>query len=167
MIRFALSLESQSQCKLYANVVVEIKGDGHPCAPSRIDTPTPTPMANPFPFPLHVMVNGGGTPCCASACGALVPLSVNGIYYDPNGDGKSLVHFNLLDSPFCGIPVARVLRGDLEGLMERDELAGLNPSAGSMRLRVEVSNPSPISHSHKPTRFESGPATKESPPRSA
>ena len=135
--------------------------------PHESTPPASIPMTNPFPFPLHVTVNGGGIPCCASACGVLVPLSVNGIYQDPNGDGKSLVHFNLLDSPLCGIPVARVLRGDLEGLMGRDELAGLNPSAGSMRLRVEVSNPSPVSHSHKPTRFESGPATKGYRPRSA
>lgn len=123
--------------------------------------------ANPFPFPLHVMAGTSDPPCCYNTCGPVVPLSTHGIYHDPNGNGKSLVFFNLIDSALCGIPVARVLRGDIEGLEGRNELVELDPSSGSIRLPIEVSHPFPASSSHKLTCIGSGPATEESRLRSA
>ncbi|KAF9792931.1 hypothetical protein BJ322DRAFT_87431 [Thelephora terrestris] len=75
--------------------------------------------------------------CCERGnCGVLVPFAVNGTY---NGDGKKIIRFNLDNSRTCGIPFSRVLRGDLEGLVERDELAKLNPPANSMRLKLDLS----------------------------
>lgn len=82
--------------------------------------------------------------CCGNSCGMLFPLVSNGSYLDPRGEGKTFVAFKLAGSPLCGIPVAKVLRGDLEGLIERDELAKLNPNAGSIRLRIEVGSLSPV-----------------------
>ena len=110
---------------------------------------------------------GGVVQCCESVCGVLVPLAANGTYGYPNGGGKTLVTFNLIASPVCGIPMARVLRGDLDGLVGRDELAELNPGAGSMRLRIKVSSYSPVSPSRELTHVESGPVTKTSRPKSA
>lgn len=105
--------------------------------------------------------------CCERICGALVPLAASSTYDNPNGNGKTLVTFNLVDSTACGIPIARVLRGDLGGLVGCDELAELNPNCGSMRLRIEVSNHSPVYPSRELTHAESGLATKRSRPRSA
>ena len=85
--------------------------------------------------------------CCERICGVLVPLAASGTHDSPNGNGKTLVTFNLVGSTTCGIPIARVLRGDLVGLIGRDDLAELNPNWGSMRLRIEVSNHSPVSPS--------------------
>jgi len=146
-------------------VVEEIKGKEVSVIPP---TPTPSPtyfMDYPTAPQLYIMPNGAS--CCESACGMLVPLGANGTYGSPNGDGESLVTFNLVSSPVCGIPIARVLRGDLEGLLRRDELAKLNPSSGSMRLRIKVSNCSPVCPSRELIRTESGPATKISLQRSA
>lgn len=79
-------------------------------------------------------------PCCTNCCGNVVPFVANGNYNNPNDGGKTRIDFNLANSATCGIPFARVLRGDLEGLFHRDDLARLNPSADSMRLRIEVSD---------------------------
>jgi len=114
--------------------------------------------------PPHNVTVSVGNACCGCGCGVLVPLEVGGI---GGGYGKSLVTFNLAASPVCGIPIARVLRGDIEGLIGRDELAGLNPSCGSIRLRIKVSNHSPVCSDHELTHPESGPATKNVLPRSA
>lgn len=95
--------------------------------------------------------------CCGGACGVLVPLLTNGIYADPTGDGKTLISFNLTTSPLCGIPIARVLLGNLEGLGRREELAELNPSVGSVRLLIKVGNHSLVSSSRKLTYVPSGP----------
>lgn len=103
---------------------------------------------------------------CPYSCGITVPLVVNGSYNDPNGDGINYVTFKLSSSPSCGIPVANVLRGDLEGLVRRDELIVLNPRASSMRLRIEVSNPSSFRPSHRLTYVKSGLATRSLHPRS-
>ena len=99
--------------------------------------------AKPVSQPV-VVTNADVSPCCEGYCGTLVPLVANGSYNAPGGDGKTHISFNLSASPVCGISVARVLRGDLNGLVGRDDLAMLNPRAGSMRLRIEVSNPSPL-----------------------
>ena len=69
-------------------------------------------------------------------------MAANGNYSDPYGEGKTYIMFNKTASPWCGISVAGVLCGNLDGLEGRDDLAGLNPKSGSMRLRIEVSNPS-------------------------
>ena len=120
-----------------------------------------------YASPYCVILNGGGVLCCESVCGILVPLATNNTYGSPNGDGRSLVTFNLVASPVCGIPIARVLRGDLEGLVGRDDLAELNPSSGSMRLRIEVSNHYPACPSRELTHSKSCPAIEKSRPRSA
>ena len=86
------------------------------------------------------MASAGPPPCCELACGTFVPLIANGNYNDPNG-GKTYIKFGMTASPWCGISVAGVLRGNLEGLEGRDDLAGLNPNSGSVRLRIEVNNP--------------------------
>lgn len=78
--------------------------------------------------------------CCDNHCGMLVPFAANGNYNDPNGGGRNVVHFNRANSATCGIPFKRILRGDLEGLVERDDLAELNPNADSIRLKIEVSD---------------------------
>ena len=70
----------------------------------------------------------------------LVPFVVNGNYNDPCGGGRNVVHFNRENSAACGISFKRVLRGDLEGLVKRDDLAELNPNADSIRLKLEVSD---------------------------
>lgn len=129
--------------------------------------PTPSPtyfMDYPTASSLYIMPNAAS--CCESVCGILIPLGTNGTYGGPNGDGESLVTFNLVASPVCGIPIARVLRGDLEGLLRRDELARLNPSSGSMRLRIRVSNRFPVCTPRELTRTKSGPVTKKSLQRS-
>lgn len=98
-------------------------------------------MAHPIPALLYIMLfSGKGTFCeCGNACGVLVPLAVNGIYDDPNGE--SIVRFNLTNSPGgCGISIARVLGGNLMDLEGRDDYIELNPNSKSMRLRIEVSN---------------------------
>ena len=77
--------------------------------------------------------------CCPNCCGVLIPFTANGTH---TGDGKKIVKFNVTGSTTCGIPVSRVLRGDLEGLIERDEMAELNPPVNSVRLKIEVSSPS-------------------------
>ncbi|KAF9650885.1 hypothetical protein BDM02DRAFT_3185040 [Thelephora ganbajun] len=82
------------------------------------------------------MINAGVPTCCQRSCGRLIPLVVNGTYNDPTGEGKTFITFNLATSQCCGIPVTRVLRGDLDGLIGRDNLARLNPSSGSMRLHI-------------------------------
>ena len=105
--------------------------------------------------------------CCNGACGILVPLPVLGTYADPTGDGKSFINFNLATSPLCGIPIAKVLQGNLEGLEGRDELARLNPSASSMRLRIHVSSHSLVNPFRELTRVQSGPATTKFLPKLA
>jgi hypothetical protein len=117
-------------------------------------------MNYPIASPLYIMPNGTLL-CCKRACGVLVPLAANGAYGGPNCDGKTFITFNLFASPVCGIPIARVLRGDLEGLVGRDELAELNPSSGSMRLRIKVSNHSPAYPFRELTHAESGTATSK------
>lgn len=113
------------------------------------------------------MINAGTPWCCESyACGIFVPLVANGNYNGPNGEERTHIRFNITASPFCGIPVAKVLRGDLDGLEGRDDLAELNRNAGSMRLRIEVGNLSPVRSSHKLTCVKSGPVTKSITPRS-
>lgn len=79
--------------------------------------------------------------CCERACGAFIPLVVNGNYNDPNG-GRNYIGLALSASPECGIPVSRVLNGNLEGLIGRDDVVVLNPKSNSIRLRIEVSRPS-------------------------
>jgi len=59
-------------------------------------------------------------------------------------EGRSSVDFRVTGS-CCGIPIARVLRGQLEGLFERDDLAMLNPKSRSMRLEIQVSGLSFVS----------------------
>ena len=105
--------------------------------------------------------------CCHYACGICVPLQPYYIYSDPTGDGKSFINFNLAISPLCGIPIARVLQGNLEGLEGRDELARLNPGSSSMRLWIRVSGHSPVSPSRELTCVQNGPATKILVPRLA
>jgi len=105
------------------------------------------------PLPVHprcqptsqptIVINAGVPPCCKNSCGRSVPLIASGSYNDPLGDGKTLITFNLSGSPRCGISVARVLHGDLEGLGNRDDFVTLNRRSGSMRLRIEVGYPSP------------------------
>jgi hypothetical protein len=104
--------------------------------------------------------------CCENYCGTLVPFATKATYKDSHGHGKSYVSFNLAASPWCGIPVARVLTGDLVGLLDRDKLSELNPNSRSMRLRIEVGDPFPIRPSHELT-YDSGRATKNLNPRSA
>ena len=99
------------------------------------------------------MIDKGTPSCCSNSCGRLVPLVTKGNYIDPTGDGKTHITFNLSGSVWCGISVARVLRGDVEGLAGRDDLAGLNRRSNSMRLRIEVSNPSAIGRSNQ-TNFD-------------
>lgn len=136
------------------------------------------PVVSSFALPLQAhaqyqpafqstVVIGGAPLCCKMCCGTFVPLAVNGNYSDPNGDGKSYVGFNRTTSPWCGIPVASVLSGDLTGLIDRDNLARLNPNSGSIRLRMEVGDPSPARASHKLTHVNSGRATKDLSLRSA
>ena len=95
------------------------------------------------------MIDKGTPSCCSNSCGRLVPLVTKGNYSGPTGDGKTHITFNLSGSAWCGISVARVLRGDVEGLAGRDDLAGLNRRSNSMRLRIEVSNPSAIGRSNQ------------------
>ena len=90
------------------------------------------------------MIDTGTPSCCINSCGSLVPLVNNGNYDSAIDGGKAYVNFNLSGSSCCGIPVASVLRGDLDGLEGRDELARLNPRSDSIRLRIEVSSPSPV-----------------------
>ena len=53
------------------------------------------------------------------------------------------VSFQLATSLRCGIRVSKVLDGNLEGLIGRDDRVVLNPGgANSMRLRIEVGDPS-------------------------
>jgi hypothetical protein len=137
------------------------------------------PVVSSFAFPLQVhpqyqptfqstvVISMGTPPCCGNFCGTSVPLAINGSYNDLNGDGKSHVSFKLLASKWCGIPIAMVLCGNFTGLIGRDELAGLNPNSGSVRLRIDVSNPSSVRSSHKLTYVESGRATKDLSARSA
>ena len=106
------------------------------------------------------MTNSGIPSCCGNSCGTCIPLIANGSYKDPSGVGKTHISFNLSTSQECGISVARVLRGDLSDLVGRDDLAMLNPKLHSVRLRIEVSNPSPAGLSDKLTRVDSGQATK-------
>ena len=77
-------------------------------------------------------------PCCRNDCGVLVPFVANGTY---TGGGKKIIPFKLYGSTSCGIPIARVLQGNLEGLVERDDMAELNPPVNSIRLKIEVSRP--------------------------
>ena len=119
-------------------------------------------MTYPVEFFLSEMVDAPVSFCCQNSCGLLVPLVANGSYNGPSGDGKTRIYFNLSNSPFCGISVARVLRGDLDSLAERDDLAILNPKSGSMRLRIGVSNLSFVNTSHQLTCVDSGRATKNS-----
>jgi len=88
--------------------------------------------------PPHNVTVSVGSACCGCGCGVLVPLEVGGISGGLNYYGNAPVTFNLAASPVCGIPIARVLRGDIEGLIGRYELAGLNPDSGSIRLRIKV-----------------------------
>jgi len=111
-------------------------------------------MDYPTMLPLHI-INAPVPTCCGSFCGTLIPLVLNGSYNAPSGEGRSQVDFNVSGSPCCGISIARVLRGDLEGLVERDDLALLNPRSSSMRLEIQVGNPSPA-RSQKLTYIESG-----------
>ena len=86
------------------------------------------------------MIDIGTPSCCINSCGSLLPLVDRGYYNDPTGDGKTFVSFNLSGSPWCGISVASVLRGDVDNLEGRNDLVALNPTSSSMRLRIEVSN---------------------------
>ena len=103
--------------------------------------------------------------CCINFCGILITSAIDGVY-GPIDNGKTFVTFNLVGSSMCGIPIARILQGDLEGLVGRDQLAKLNPSSGSMCLWIEVSYHSPICPFRELTRAESGLATKMYRPRS-
>ena len=75
--------------------------------------------------------------CCGNRCGPVLQFLTNGTY---RGDGKVTVLFNRVGSKTCGIPVADVLRGTLEGLIGRDDVVELNANAESMRLKMEVSD---------------------------
>lgn len=99
-------------------------------------------------LPHYIVINMNLPSCCGSYCGVLFPLNANGAYNNPRDGGKTLVTFRLTGSSTCGIPVAKVLRGDLEGLIERDALAELNPKANSIRLRIEVGSLSPARPSY-------------------
>ena len=101
--------------------------------------------------------------CCENHCGLPVPLLANGSY---NGHGRTRVDFKVSGSPRCGIQVSKVLRRDLEGLIGRDDIIVLNPESNSVRLKVEVSNPSPVRHSWL-ICVKSGRATKYFAQRSA
>jgi len=96
-------------------------------------------MSYPIGFSLSLMI-GTAPVCCDNSCAPLVPFVANGSYHDPDGGGEAEVFFRVSGSPFCGISVAGVLRGELGGLEARDDLVELNPRAKSMRLRIEVSN---------------------------
>ena len=76
-----------------------------------------------------------------------------------HGSRVVVISFSLENSTARGIPVADVLRGNLEGLVGRDDLAGLNPNADSVRLKIEVSNSSFARSSHELTCVGSCPAT--------
>ena len=115
---------------------------------------------------LAIVINPATPVCCGKACGTYVPLVVNGIYHDPNG-GINHITFNLSTSPSCGIPVARVFGGNLEGLIGRDDIVVLNPKSNSIRLRIEVSHPSLVGPSHRLTCAKSCRATRCFSPRSA
>lgn len=142
---FKLFLASQPQCK---NICEFRRGEIKvaPALPRIINLPRFSLMAQltQTTIPPYIVMNTNVSLCCNSYCGVLLPFVANGSYNNPRGGGKTLVTFRLAGFPTCGIPVARVLRGDLEGLNERDALAELNPNSGSMRLRIEVSNPSPV-----------------------
>ena len=91
------------------------------------------------------MANQGvGVWCCTRYCGDLVPVPPSSNYR--SRDGRDIIPFNLVtgrDEPAkCGIPVTNVIQGNLEGLVGRDDLAGLNPNADSIRFKIEVGNPS-------------------------
>ena len=118
-------------------------------------------------FQSTAVTDAGVLPCCEYSCGRPVPLIVNGNYNDPIGDGKTHIAFNVTNSPWCGISVAKVLRGDLEGLMQRDELAILNPRSKSMRLKIDVSIPPSSGLSQRLICVKSGPATMSLRPRLA
>jgi len=94
--------------------------------------------------PNYVIINTGPPPCCGNNCGTLLPFIADGTYNNPNGGVKAFVTFRLAGSPLCGIPVVKVLRGDLEGLIGREELAVLNPRSHSICLRIAVSDPCPV-----------------------
>jgi hypothetical protein len=79
------------------------------------------------------MMANSNVSCCSGDCGLLVPLV-------PNGGGKTTIRFDLDSSTTCGIPVSNVLRGKLEGLIGRDDLAELNPNTDSVRFKIEVRN---------------------------
>ena len=123
---------------------------------------SPTPRSMSY-LSLSIMVGM----CCGKPCALIVPFVANGSYDDPNGDGRTQVRFGLSGSPFCGISVARVLRGDLDGLEDRDDLAVLNPRSGSMRLRIEVSNLSLVNTFQKLTYVNSWRVTNHLCARSA
>ena len=97
-------------------------------------------VAQPNVFQPAVLTNTGIPPCCENGCGRPIPLIVNGNYQDPNGEGRTYIRFNMSTTPGCGIPVARVLESNLDGLHERDDRVELNPNSGSMRLKIEVSD---------------------------
>lgn len=83
--------------------------------------------------------------CCVNQCGALLPFVANGAYKAP---GRTVVEFNLATSSFCGIRVVDVLQGNLQDLEGRDDFVELNRNADSMRLRIEVSDPSTFGSSY-------------------
>lgn len=120
------------------------------------------PRRQPTPH-YTIAMNASATTCCEKHCGSLVPLVINGNYNSP---GKTLVYFQLSGSPSCGIPVSQVLRGELEGLIGRDDTIILNPESQSIRLRIAVSNSSPVRPSHRLICVESCRATKNFSPRS-
>jgi len=124
------------------------------------------PRYQPAPQPT-IAINTGVPSCCEYRCGRLVPLSPDESYNDPLGDGKNLVTFNVAISPWCGIPVARVLLGDLEGLVNCDDFVTLNPRSSSVRLRIKVRHPSTAWYYHELTLVESGQVTRSIWPRSA
>ena len=140
-----LPLAFHPQRKTSTNSLADVKRGYKPLISPR---PRPTsPLSTAITYhPTHPLSMTVTPICCRRQCGPLIPLAVNGNY---RGDGKTFVFFNLTGSQTCGIRVVDVLRGNLEGLIGRDDAVELNPNADSMRLRIEVSNPPTLKPSPK------------------